>query len=100
MHDNLIAHFDVTHARPDLGDDAGYVRPGDMRQDDFHSGEAAPRPDVVVVARRSLDLDQDIVVADRGLWSLLILEDLGAALGFEYHRLHFERSMKFSESSG
>jgi hypothetical protein len=34
------------------------------------------------------DLDEDLVVAGLGLWSFLVLKDLGAAVFVEYNRLH------------
>src|SRR5271170_1710901 len=89
MYYDLIAHFDAADARSDFGDHAGNVGTGDVRHDDLHPGQPAAGPYIVVVAGRGFDLDKDLVVADGGVRRLPILEDLGAAVGFEYHRLHF-----------
>ena len=51
-------------------------------------GQAAPRPDIIEVAGRRLDLDHDIVGTGLGLRDVLILQDFIAAVALEHYRFH------------
>ena len=59
--DDLVADLDVGDLAADLDDLARRVAARDVRHDDRHAGQAAARPDVVVVAAGGPHLDQHLV---------------------------------------
>ena len=88
MDDDLVANLDVSDLAAGLDHHSSRVGARDMRQDDFHPGQAAPRPDIVEVAGRRLDVNHDVVGARLGYRRVAILQDLAAAVLLENNRLH------------
>src|SRR5579859_7440404 len=59
-----------------------------MGHDDLHPRETAPRPDIVEIAGRGFDLDDDVVGTRLGHFRIRVLEDFTAAVLIENDRLH------------
>jgi len=99
MDDDFIADFDVPDLAAGLDHHARGVGTRDMREQDFHAGQAAARPDVVEVASRGFDLDHDIVGACLRARGVPILENVTATVLLENNRFHLIKSLLFSASA-
>jgi len=88
MDHHFVAERDVVGLAPASHHHTGRVRARNVWHQNFHSGQSAARPDVVEIARRSLDFEDNLVGTRLGFGYILVLQDLEASVALKNNGLH------------
>jgi hypothetical protein len=86
---HLIPNFHVVDFAADFRDNPGGIRAGNVRQDDRHSRQTAPRPDIIEVAARSLHLDENVIGTGPRNGRILVLEYLTTSISLKNDGFHW-----------
>ncbi len=83
-----VARFEPRDTVADLVDNTRGVTARNVRHLEVDAGEPAPRPDVEVVERRRLHVDEDLVGVDLRLREVAVFEDASVTVTVELDGLH------------
>jgi hypothetical protein len=86
--DDFLANMDGVNLGANFGDLAGDVAAGNVRKRNRNTGQAAPDPEVKVVERTSMDVDQDFVGAEMRLIDIGVAKNAGITMLMENDGFH------------